>query len=96
MDTKSYWLFMALLAAIAIASLSGVEGQLQEQYLNPEAGYSTATPGSSQNPAQYSQFYGMTSGPAPSNPISAPSGIQCCKQSAYDNLPRRTDAASAV
>jgi len=69
---KIYRLFSTLLAIIGIACLFGVQGQFQEQYVTPSNGYSTSAPSAAQNPLQYSQFYTITPGSAPSNPIGAP------------------------
>ncbi len=69
---KIYRLFSALLGIIVIACLFGAQGQFQEQYVTPSSGYSTAAPNAAQNSLQYSQFYTMTTGSAPSNPIGAP------------------------
>jgi hypothetical protein len=55
-------LFTALLALILLACLSGVQGQ-----------YTTSSTGSAaQSTPEYSQFYTMPTGPAPSAHISAP------------------------
>ena len=62
---KIYRLFSTFLAIIVLACLFGVQGQIQ-------VAPSTTAPSAAQNPAQFSQYYTMTSGPAPSNPISAP------------------------
>ena len=62
---KIYRLFSTFLAIIVLACLFGVQGQIQ-------VAPSTTAPSATQNPAQFSQFYTMTSGPAPSNPIGAP------------------------
>jgi hypothetical protein len=62
---KFYRLFSTFLAIIVLACLFGVQGQIQ-------VAPSTTAPSATQNPAQFSQFYTMTSGPAPSNSIGAP------------------------
>jgi hypothetical protein len=62
---KFYRLFSTFLAIIVLACLFGVQGQIQ-------VAPSTTAPSATQNPAQFSQYYTMTSGPAPSNPIGAP------------------------
>ena len=72
MIVRTYRLFTAILAIIVIACLFGVQGQFPEQYVTPSGGYSAAAPSVAQNPMQYSQFYTMTPGTAPSNPIGAP------------------------
>jgi hypothetical protein len=72
MAMKIHRIFSTLLALIVIACLFGAQGQFQGQYVTPSSGYSAAAPSSSQNPLQYSQFYTMPSGPAPSSPIGAP------------------------
>ena len=69
---KIYRLFSTILAIIVMACLFGVQGQFQGQYVTPSNGYSTAAPSAALNPSQFSQFYTMTPGPAPSNPIGAP------------------------
>jgi len=66
---RTYQLFIAILAIIVIACLSGVQGQFQ---VTPLTGYSTAAPGTAQTPSLYSQFYTTTPGPALGNFISAP------------------------
>jgi hypothetical protein len=65
MVMKFYRLFSTFLAIIVLACLFGVQGQIQ-------VAPSTTAPGATQNLAQFSQFYTMNPGPAPSNPISAP------------------------
>lgn len=72
MYTKIYRLFSALLAIIVTACLFGVQGQFQEQYVTPSSIYPAAAQSALQNPSQYSQFYTLTPGPAPGNPIGAP------------------------
>jgi hypothetical protein len=69
---KIYRLFSVLLAIIVIACLFAVQGQFQEQYVTPSSGYSTTGLSATQNPSQYSQFYIMTPGTAPGNPVGAP------------------------
>ena len=66
---KFYRLFSTFLAIIVLACLFGVQGQIQ-------VAPSTTAPSVTQNPAQFSQFYTMTSGPAPSNPIGAPQRVE--------------------
>lgn len=65
-------LMPVLMVLIAVTSLSGVQGQFQEQYSAPPNTYPANAPGASDDPLQYSQFYNMISGPVPSNPIGAP------------------------
>ncbi len=67
---KVHRLFQALLALILLACAFGVQGQ----YSTPTSGYPTATP-STQSANQYSQYYTMTTGSAPSTHISAPTQI---------------------
>ena len=65
-------IYSALLTLILLACLSGVQGQYQGQYIAPSSGYATTGPSSAQNQMQYSQFYTVPSGPAPSSPIGVP------------------------
>ena len=69
---KMHRLFLALLALILLACISGVQGQFQAQNVTPSITQSTASPTSSQNPSLYSEFYTTISEPASSDPISAP------------------------
>ncbi len=70
MKMKISRLLTALLALVLMACLSGV----QAQYTTPSSGYSTATPSATtaQNTDQYSQYYTMNTGTAPSFHIGAP------------------------
>ncbi|VVB71487.1 Uncharacterised protein [uncultured archaeon] len=72
MATKMHRLFLTLLPIIVLACLFGAQGQFQEQYVMPSSGYPTAVTSTAKNPSQYSQFYIINPGPAPSNPIGAP------------------------
>jgi hypothetical protein len=66
---KIYRLNQSLLALILLACLFGVQGQ----YNMPTYSASAAAPVETQSSAsQYSQYYQMLNGPAPSNSISAP------------------------
>jgi hypothetical protein len=69
---KINMIFLTTLAVVAISCSFGGQGQFQEQYVTPSAGYSTPAPSTSQSPLQYSQFYTTPFGPAPTNPIGAP------------------------
>jgi hypothetical protein len=69
---KIFHLFFPLFATIVFACLFVGQGQFQEQHITPSSGYSTAAQSAAQNILQYSQFYTMTPGSAPSNPIGAP------------------------
>ena len=66
---KIYKLLSTLLAIIVLTCLFGVQGQFQAA---PSTGYSTAASSAAQNLPQYAQFYAMTPGAAPSNPIGVP------------------------
>jgi hypothetical protein len=55
-----------------MACLFGVQGQFQEQYVTPPNGYSSIAASAAHDPIHFAQFYTMTPGPAPSNPIGAP------------------------
>jgi hypothetical protein len=72
MATKIHKLFLTLSAIIVMACLFGVQGQFQEQYVAPSSGYSSIASSAAHDPIHFAQFYTMTTGPAPSNPIGAP------------------------
>jgi hypothetical protein len=72
MATKIHELFLTLSAIIVMACLFGVQGQFQEQYAAPPSGYSSIASSAAHDPIHFTQFYTMTPGPAPINPISAP------------------------
>ncbi len=67
---KMHGLFQALLVIILLACISGAQGQ----YSTPSSGYSTTAPISSATPSttQYSQFYQMLNGPAPTYHVGTP------------------------
>ncbi len=79
---KMLRVFQALLALILLASLSGVQGQYNattvgysSQYNTSTVGYSATAPNTVQASAQYAQFsqyYTMNTGPAPTTHIGVP------------------------
>ena len=72
MKMKISALLTALIALILMTCLSGVQGQ----YTMPSSGYPTTTPSATQKIDQYSQYYAMNTGPAPSTHVGAPQQLE--------------------